>query len=227
MGAVPRLQAVHSQLSTPGAAAASVHQQQARERSGAELREGLTDAQVEHYHQHGYVVLRQLYAPDEVATLREEFDTLLERSPSSRGSVIDARGEAIPSASLPDPASYFKFTDPEKGDDPRTFNSSTQVLNRVDDALAFMPAIRRSYGSTRLLASVSSLLGPDFVPFGDSYVAKPPRHGAGFAWHQDTGISVDFPYDWQEERGTNFGVYLHESTVANGCLHVVRAHTCS
>ena len=36
---------------------------------------------------------------------------------------------------------------------------------------------------------------------------------------QDTGVSVDFPYDWQEERGINFGCYLHPSNVENGCLH--------
>ena len=36
---------------------------------------------------------------------------------------------------------------------------------------------------------------------------------------QDTGVSVDFPYDWQEERGMNFGCYLHPSNVENGCLH--------
>ena len=39
--------------------------------------------------------------------------------------------------------------------------------------------------------------------------------------HQDTGISVDFPYPWQQERGINLGIYLHDSTVDNGCLMVV------
>jgi hypothetical protein len=37
---------------------------------------------------------------------------------------------------------------------------------------------------------------------------------------------VDFPFPWQAERGLNVGVYLHDSTPANGCLHVVpRSHT--
>eukprot|EP01048_Picozoa_sp_COSAG05_P018197 COSAG05_NODE_2619_length_2831_cov_3.448023_1_plen_254_part_10 len=191
------------------------------ERSGAALLGGLTAAQVQHYRQNGFVVLRRLYEPSEVDVLREEFNTLLDRAPGVRGSGMDARGDPIPSAHLPAAASFFKFTDPERGDDPRTFNSTERVFNRVDDALAFMPAIRRSYGSPRLLASAASLLGADFVPFGDSYVAKPPRDGAGFTFHQDTGSRTDFPYEWQAERGVNFGIYLHESTVENGCLHVI------
>ena len=43
--------------------------------------------------------------------------------------------------------------------------------------------------------------------------------GAGFAWHQDTGVAVDFPYPWQNEPGINCGIYLHDSTVANGWVY--------
>jgi hypothetical protein len=193
------------------------------EHAGVELLRGLTPLQCAHYKQFGFVVLRQLYEPWEVGVLRDEFEELLERAPSPRGSQTDRHGQPIPSAGQPEPARHFKFTDPERGDDPRTFNSSKETLNRVDGALGFMPAIRRAYGAPRLLASAATLLGDDFVPFGDSYVTKPPRDGAGFTFHQDTGISVEFPYDWQEERGVNFGIYLHDSTIDNGCLHVLPA----
>ena len=187
------------------------------ERTGAELADGLSASQVAHYKHTGFVVLRGLYDPLEVADIREEFEHLLEHCPAERGSAVDKHGRPVPGGS----GSYYNFTDPDGGDDPRTFNATKVVLNRVNDPLSFAPAVRTAYGSPRLLACAASIYGADVVPFGQSHVLKPPRDGAGFSWHQDTGISAEFPYDWQEERGVNFGTYLHPSTLENGCLHVV------
>ena len=187
------------------------------ERRGADLAAGLAPAQIEHYYEHGYVILRSLYDKREVDELRAEYEHLLDHRPSERGSSLDRYGRPVPGGD----ASHFNFTDPVTGDDPRTFNATTTVLNRVNDPMSFAPAVRTAYGSPRLLACATSLYGADVVPFGQSLVLKPPRDGAGFSFHQDTGISAEFPYAWQEQRGVNFGIYLHPSTVENGCLHVV------
>ena len=209
-----RLRRLRAELRPRGAATAPQLELSDDAHSGEQLSRGLTASQVAHYKEFGFVVLRRLYEPAEVNALRSEFDHLLKHCPAERGSPVDAFGSPVAGS----PGNY-NFTDPVSGDDPRTFNSSTEVLNRVNGCMHFCEACRTAYGSRRLLASAESIYGRDFLPFGISYVLKPPHDGAGFAWHQDTGVSVDFPYDWQAERGINFGCYLHPSNVENGCLH--------
>ena len=149
------------------------------ERCGAALAAGMSDAQFAHYHEFGFVVLRGLYDVAEVTALRAEFESLLDHCPSERGSEVDRYG--LPVLGSP---THYNFTDPVRGDDPRTFNSTKVVLNRVNDPLSFSPAIRTAYGAPRLLACATSLYGSDVVPFGQSLVLKPPHDGAGFSFHQ-------------------------------------------
>ena len=178
----------------------------------------LTHEQLAQYREQGFTVVPGLLAPGELERLRAELEDLVRRAPAGRGSALDAQGEAVPGGAV-----YFNFTDPAAGDDPRTFNATNckTTLNRVNQMFKFAPRALQAAGSPRLLGAVQDIYGPGFVPFGESYVVKAPGDGAGFAWHQDTGISVDFPYPWQPERGINLGIYLHDSTVDNGCLMVV------
>lgn len=190
----------------------------------------LTPEQLEQYKTKGYVLLRQMLSPREVAELQAELDDLIERSPLERGDEVDKTGKPLPGR-LTD---NYKFTDPVKADDPRTWvNASAKaVLNRIAGVIQFAPQALATAGNPRLLAAVEDIYGADFVPFGESYVLKPPNDGAGFTWHQDTGQpgkakgrgeanTMSFPYPWQPERGINLGVYLHDSTLENGCLLVV------
>ncbi len=149
------------------------------EHCGEALAAGLTPSQLAHYHEFGFVVLRSLYEGAEVDALRAEFEHLLAHRPAERGSEVDEHGLPVPGS-----ASHYNFTDPVRGDDPRTFNATKVVLNRVNDPLTFAPAIRTAYGSPRLLACATSLYGPDVVPLGQSLVLKPPHYGAGFSFHQ-------------------------------------------
>ena len=174
-----RLRRLHAELRPRGAAAAPQLELADDAHSGEQLSRGLTASQVAHYKEFGFVVLRRLYEPVEVSALRSEFDHLLKHCPAERGSPVDNSGGPVPGS----PGNY-NFTDPVSGDDPRTFNSSTEVLNRVNGCMHFCEACRTAYGSRRLLSSAESIYGRDFLPFGISYVLKPPHHGAGFSWHQ-------------------------------------------
>jgi len=176
----------------------------------------VTPEQLQHYREKGYVLLKSLLSPEEVADLRAEVEELIHRAPCERGSKKDKEGNAVPGG-----PEYYNFTDPVKGDDPRTFTSTRSVLNRINYMFNFAPAALRCAGNPKVLQVAEDIYGADFVPFSESYVVKPPEDGAGFCWHQDTGTSVNFPYPWQPERGINLGIYLHESTVENGCLMVV------
>lgn len=176
----------------------------------------LTLEQREHYRTQGYVLVPQVLSADEVADLHKEFADLFARKPKARGGKLDTVGNPIPG-----PTEHFSFTDTEKGDDPRTYTSKTQVLNRINQMFLFAPAALRTAGNPRLLGLVEDLYGPDFLPFGEAYVVKPPKEGAGWSFHQDTGVAIDFPYPWQPDRGLNLGIYLHDSSPENGCLHVI------
>jgi hypothetical protein len=175
--------------------------------------------------------------------LRAELDYVRKHCPSERGGRLDADGKHIPGSSS---AYSFVGGGKPKGDDERTFIASDDlVLTRVNGVVSFPPednagaAARKMAAHPNLLRAVESIYGNDFIPYGDSYVLKPPQDGAGWDWHQvlclsciqvvylpsfpsqDSGIKSSFPYPWQAERGINMGLYLHDSTVSNGCLHVV------
>lgn len=183
---------------------------------GARAPSVLTHEQLAQYHKRGFVVVPNLLASGELERLRNELERLVEGAPAGRGVAVDTQGRDV----LGGPT-YYNFTDPVEADDPRTFNSTKTTLNRINQMFKFAPRALQAAGSPRLLGAVEDIYGPGFVPFGESYVVKTPGDGAGFAWHQDTGISVDFPFPWQHERGINLGIYLHDSTLSNGCLMAV------
>lgn len=71
--------------------------------------------------------------------------------------------------------------------------------------------------SPRLVAAVTELIGEPFLLQLDQIFLKPGNHGAGTSWHQDNhyfGIS-------DPSKGVGVWTALHDSTVANGTMHVV------
>lgn len=163
----------------------------------------LTEKQINHFRDQGYVALRQFISPDEVAMLREEVDRLIDAAPVKRGAVHDHHDRPV---SHPND---FAFT----------VRDDAHTLNRISNPLAHSETTLLSYGNPQLLEAVASLYGPDFTPFAESIVIKLPDVGAPFDWHQDGS----FKTGWAPERGVNFGLYLHTSNDENGCLQVIPA----
>lgn len=187
----------------------------------------------ERYLEHGFVIIASVVGPEELARLRAEAVALSERAPAARGSPLDRHGRPCP-----EPSAY-QFTDASKSDDPLTWQSSEQApsLARINQVMSFSAVTVAAHGNARLLSVVKSIYGDDFVPaYYGSWVYKQPAHGVGFHFHQD-GAGRDeaqagqhrrppgFSWGRDEERGLNVGVYLQDSTVENGCVHVMpRSH---
>ena len=162
----------------------------------------LTTDQLNHYDREGYVVLRGFIAPDEITMMREDVVGMIDSAPVAPRVPEDSAGVPVV-----DPAD-FAFTKRSNGG---------YTLNRISNPLARSETLLVSYGNPRLLGAVNSLHGPHFVPFAESVVIKLPDHGAPFDWHQDGS----FKTGWQDERGINFGIYLHESNERNGCVYAI------
>jgi phytanoyl-CoA hydroxylase len=80
------------------------------------------------------------------------------------------------------------------------------------------PFLTRVVGDTRLLAIAADALDGEPVPFGATYLVKPPRTGLPVLWHQDG-------HPWREHLGITDAVTLwlalDDATVESGCLRVV------
>lgn len=169
----------------------------------------LTQTQLDHYRENGYLILPSFIDTAEVALLRDEVQRMMAEAPVKRGAARDIAGNPV------DHPEDFAFAnlDAEGGQ---------QVLNRISNQLARSTVMRMAYGNPRMLSCVESLYGPDWVPFAESIVIKMPDQGAPFWWHQDGNFKTGPVL----ERGVNFGIYLYPSTEENGCLRVIpQSHT--
>ncbi len=71
--------------------------------------------------------------------------------------------------------------------------------------------------AAKVAGAVGQLIGDDFVRYLDQIFLKPGRHGAGTNWHQDNAyFKIPNPLD-----GVGMWTAMHDSTVANGTLHLV------
>ena len=185
------------------------------------------------YLEHGFVKIASVVGSEELAALRAEAAELADRAPAARGSALDRHGRPCP-----EPAAY-QFTDESASDDPLTWQSSEQAptLARINQIMSFSDVTVEAHGNPKVLSAVQSIYGDAFVPaYYGSWVYKQPANGVGFHYHQD-GAGLDeaqagqhrrppgFSWGTNEERGLNVGLYLHDSTVENGCVHVLpRSH---
>jgi ectoine hydroxylase-related dioxygenase (phytanoyl-CoA dioxygenase family) len=164
----------------------------------------LTQTQIAHYNENGFLLLKGFVADSEIEMLRDELDSMIAHAPVRRGAAEDKFGQPI------EHPNNFAFID-------LNTDGTQQVLNRISSPLARSERILQAYGNPTLLKAVESLYGQDFVPFAESVVIKMPGNGARFAWHQDGNFKTGV----HPERGVNFGIYLHDSNEENGCLHLI------
>ena len=164
----------------------------------------LTQTQIRHYRQNGFLVLDRFFEDSQIQAWRRELAQMIDLAPISSTNRKNCYGQTV------EHPGDFSFTlrEPE---------GVGQVINRISNPLARSEVILRAYGHPKLLQTVASLCGSDFVPFAESIVIKAPHRGAAFDWHQDGSFKTGV----QPERGVNFGIYLYPSTVDNGCLQVI------
>ena len=199
----------------------------------------LDDAILRAYWRHGFYVLQNVIDAAELADLRADVASLLERAPVGRDAQVDAAGR--PAAGLGFERPTFSFakplSDPVGGTDRvggrhpvkmaepvATRGSPEEVVYMAFGMCQTMDSALRLYGHPHLLAIAENLNGADFTPFNDAIFIKQPNLGASVAWHQD-GVTHWSSPDWNEGiHGFNFQVQLYGATAANGLWVVPGTH---
>lgn len=77
-------------------------------------------------------------------------------------------------------------------------------------------ACRRMVTGRTLVELATALLGPEVRLYWNQAVIKPPRHGAAFAWHQDTGYVPIEPQQY-----LTCWLAVDPATLENGCIRVI------
>lgn len=157
----------------------------------------LSNEQKAQWQEQGFLVLREVYSPEESKTLAVLAEDLalgrrpfpqkhIELNAKVSAGVVQAEGLAAM----------------HKIHHPHLFNAD--FLARVRDP--------------RVVDVVEELLGPDLLGIPSLFIFKPPRIGMGFPWHQDKAF---FDQIFVTDTTVATSQAVDPSTVENGCLWVI------
>ncbi|MAG36770.1 MAG: phytanoyl-CoA dioxygenase, partial [Dehalococcoidia bacterium] len=158
---------------------------------------GLTQAQVEQFHEEGFLIVEDLLTSDEVAAMR-------------------ARAEEIAS---PEPAEEVRFrrqVEPAVDRGEKEADDYELSLRKMTGlALSREEVFAAHARRPRIVEIITSLLGPNLTLYQDQLFMKPPRVGSRQPYHQDqpAGFNIDPP-----EHLVTCWTALDDSTEENGCL---------
>ncbi len=199
----------------------------------------LDPAILDAYWRDGFYIFEGVLGDAELADLETDFQEILERLPSEKGSPVDAEGRPALghglatqslfwSKPLGDPFGGTKFgkgRHPVKMIEPEPASGAPrEVVYLILGSLQFSDACLRTYGHPDLLRIAGAVNGDDFVPYTDAIFIKAPGLGASVAWHQDGVTHWESP-DWdQGSHGFNFMAQLYGCTPANGVWVVPGSH---
>lgn len=187
----------------------------------------------------GFYVFEGALSAEELKDLQKDFETVLDRAPHTKDAEVDSEGRPAIGSELT--RSSFNFAKPlsdpvggtsrNNGRHPAKMNEPAPpedapdfVITSISSPLQLMDSFLRLYGHPQLLSVAEHINGPDFTPFTESIIVKPPGLGASVAWHQDGTKQWDKP-DWdQGTHGFNFMAQLYGSTAANGVWVLPGSH---
>jgi phytanoyl-CoA hydroxylase len=154
----------------------------------------LTDEQIQHYKEEGYVKVEQLFSPDEVQELGDDMNC-----------IIETWGEEIIGWHGP-------WRDRYLSEDER-LNTKAVFMHRPDH---FSAVWSRSYHHKGLVSCIAQLVGPTMQWHHTVLHGKPPELGTPFPMHQD--------YPFYPHEGPDFIdclLHLDDAPAESGCLRVV------
>ena len=198
--------------------------------------EGTLDpAILDDYWKHGFYVFEGLVEAQELQSLREAVDNLVESAPKTPDSNINAKGETVDySAYFRPPFRWAKpLSDPlggtsrNKGRHPVEMQklqagdeAPDWTIEFLDGTLHLMDEALYLYGHPGLLKIAEAVNGPDFAPYNEVAFIKEAGLGPAVAWHQDGTTHWNAP-DWEQgAHGFNFMTQLYPSTAGN-CVWVL------
>lgn len=163
---------------------------------GVEHFENIGPAEIGHYHEQGYLIVRQAFNPAEVRdALQGLVDLIMGKNPEFTSIMFEAKAQAIL---------------PTLGVDARQ-----DAVRKIMFFVEHEPRLKAISHHAKLLQTVHTLLGARAPQmFQDMALIKPPRLGREKPWHQDNAY-FNYPL------GTPVvGVWiaLDEATIENGCM---------
>jgi ectoine hydroxylase-related dioxygenase (phytanoyl-CoA dioxygenase family) len=123
----------------------------------------LTQQQVEQFHRDGYLVVRSMYSPDEVAAISRWTDEI-------------AAGPEVPGKIM----MYFE----------QSRDDGSRILCRIENFVPYHDGFSKLITQKRMQQAVSELFGEEAVLFKDKINFKLPG-GDGFKEHQDVQAGWD------------------------------------
>ena len=152
----------------------------------------LTTDQINFYHAKGYLALRAITTPQEVAWMRGIYDKLFAtRAGRERGDQFDLGGadEEGKEAKLP------------------------QILAPV----RYAPELAEGLFRVNALHIATQLLGAETIAQGEHAILKPARIGAETPWHQDEAYWAED----RDFNAISIWIPLQEATMENGCMQFI------
>lgn len=153
----------------------------------------LTPAQVDHFHQQGYLILESLFTPAEVDAACRSISRLIREKlvPLDIEPAVKSRPEAVA--------------------DPELAVRKLMFFTGVD------PQLKAMSEHLGLMGAVNQLMGEPSVLTQDMALLKPPHFGVAKPWHQDNAY-----FRWApQEKIIGAWIALDEATPDNGCMQVV------
>ena len=151
----------------------------------------LTEAQLAHYHEYGYVSGIRVLTDEQVDVLRAQLSGLFD--PAHEGREL-----------------WHEYHTNESGD-------PDNVLFHALGAWRIKPAFHDALWNPAFLVPASQLLGGAVRFWHDQLFCKPAGHGGVVAWHQD----YSYWTRTTPMRHLTCWIGLDDATVDNGCLHYV------
>ena len=180
----------------------------------------LSPTQIQHWHQHGFVVLPGFKPEDELAAARARAQTIVEAfEPSARSSRFSTRDRSlVADAALLDSAhAVHCFFEEEALDETGALRvPKAQSINKIGHALHVLDPVFSAFSHGPALAELATELGLLQPQVWQSMVIfKQPHIGGEVDWHQDASFFVTDPVTV-----TTFWFALEDATLDNGCLWV-------
>ncbi len=149
------------------------------------------EADVAFYREHGYLVVENVYAPEEVQAMRDALAGLIDR----------ARG-------LTDHDSVYDLEPGHTPEAPR--------VRRIKNPFDADPVFRDMVEHPNLTAVLSRIVSPDLRLHGGKINIKAAEYGSPVEWHQDWAF-----YPHTNDDVLAVGVLLEDATEENGPLLVI------
>ena len=182
----------------------------------------LTDAQLSHFHSHGYLVVEDVLGDRVLGPLRAEYEALL-------GTLYDgwSRDGTLPEAGTFEQRLVAAYKAGYDWFQPMDISLPGDRIT-ADTPMHFGPAVFDLVTAPEILDIVEDIIGPEITSNPIQHVRiKPPArdleageiraHVGGTDWHQDRAVALESA---DQTDMVTVWVAITDATIENGCLQV-------